>query len=249
MSIRSLRDLDGLARVGRLVASLRDAIAREVRPGVTTGALDRRAAAFLAAAAPGARPAPRVEYGFPGTVLLSVNDEAVHGVPGPRTIRPGDVVKVDVTLELDGYVADAAVTVAVEPVSSAVRNLCDGTHAALERALEAARAGEPISAIGAAVEREASRRGLSVIRAVCGHGVGRRIHEPPAVPNHFDPSLRGVLTEGLVLAIEPILAAGAGDVVKGADGWTIRTADGSPAAHREHTVVIARGRPIVLTAA
>jgi methionyl aminopeptidase len=247
LSIDTEHDLEGLRRAGRLVAAVLRAVRREVRPGITTAALDRVAEKVLHAT--GGRSAPQVEYGFPGTILISVNDEAVHGVPGPRAVEPGDVVKLDVTVELDGYVADAATTVAVEPVSEAAHALCAGTRAALDRGLEAARAGRPISAIGAAVQAEARRRGLSVIRELTGHGVGRRIHEPPTVPNYPAVGAGAILTEGLVIAIEPVLSAGCGRIVEAADGWTLRTADGALAAHFEHTVVVTHGRPILLTAA
>jgi methionyl aminopeptidase len=245
MSILNATDLEGLIRAGRVVNRILRELAARARAGVTTGDLDGHAASILAAT--GARSAPREEYGFPGACLLSINDEAVHGVPqAGRVLARGDVLKIDVTVELDGYVADAAVTVALAPVAPEVEALVAGTAAALERALEVARAGVPVAELGAAIADEASRHDLRVIRSLCGHGVGRRIHEPPVLPNYFDPESRDILTEGLVVAIEPILTTGSGRVVKAADGWTIRTEDGAPAAHFEHTVAIGRGRPRIL---
>jgi methionyl aminopeptidase len=179
---------------------------------------------------------------------ISLNDEAVHGIPGDRRLRRGDLVKLDVTAELDGYIADAAVTVPLLPVSPVRRRLCECAEAAFSRALTAARAGQPVWKIGRAVEAEVRRRGFHVIRALSGHGVGRAIHEDPTVPNYEDRSADDRLTPGLVLTIEPIIAAGAGEVHVAPDGWTIRTDDRSLSAHHEHTIVITRDRPLVLTA-
>jgi methionyl aminopeptidase len=194
-----------------------------------------------------ARSAPAYTYGFPRTVLISVNDEIVHGIPGARRIATGDIVKLDVTVEKGGYVADAARTVVVSPASTAVHDLADCAEAAFRAALAVARAGVRVNEIGRAVEREVRRRGFSVIKGLCGHGVGRAIHEEPSVPNYCDPFQADMLTDGLVLTIEPIISAGSPQVVHDEDGWTLRTKDGSLSAHYEHTLVITRGAPIVLT--
>lgn len=247
MSIESAADWDGLRRVARVVRLTLDTLAAEVRPGVTTRELDAVAARILAAQ--GAHSAPERVYGFPGTVLLSLNDEIVHGVPGARRIEPGDIVKIDVTLEKDGYVADAARSVIVGPASGAARRLVACAAAAFEAGRAVARAGVRVNEIGRAVEREVRRRGFTVVEGLAGHGVGRTIHEEPTVPNEYDPSQRDVLTEGMVLTIEPMVSAGSPRVVQDADGWTLRTRDGSLSAHHEHTLVITRGEPIVLTAA
>lgn len=247
MSIESERDLIGLTRVGRVVALTLRAMREALRPGMTTAELDAVAAAVFVAH--GARSAPQMVYGFPGITCISLNDEAVHGIPGDRRIRPGDIVKLDVTAELGGYIADAAVTVPVPPVRPAVRLLCATADAALAAALAAARAGRPLSAIGRAVQREVEGRGLSVLHGLHSHGVGRTIHEPPTIPNVYDPRLKRPLTRGLVITLEPIIATGGPEVVDDADGWTIRTADGSAAAHVEHTIVVTDGRPRILTAA
>ena len=188
-------------------------------------------------------------YGFPGVNLISINDEAVHGVPGGRGIEPGDLVKIDVTAELDGYVADAAITVALPPASQLNTRLRDCAGSALGRAVAVARAGRPVSKIGRVVETAVRREGFAVIRDCSGHGVGKTIHEPPTIPNYYERRFHSPLEEGLVITIEPIICAGSGLTVEGEDGWTIKTADGSPAAHYEHTIVITRGSPIVLTAA
>jgi methionyl aminopeptidase len=222
-------------------------VVRHVAAGVTTADLDAVAAAVFAAYE--ARSAPTLVYGFPGSALISVNDEVVHGLPGPRRLCRGDIVKLDVTAEKDGYVADAARTVIVETGSDTATRLKACVRSAFRKALGVARAGQPVSEIGRAVEQEVRGHGFNVVRGLDGHGIGRTIHEPPSVPNYFNPHQTDVLTDGLVLTIEPIICAGSGKAVEGADGWTIRTADGSLAAHYEHTLVITRDRPVVLTAA
>jgi methionyl aminopeptidase len=245
MSIESPEDLEALRRIGRIVGLTIAEVERHLVVGITTAELDAIAAAFLARH--GATPAPRRSYGFPGAVMLSLDDEAVHAVPGPRRIHPGALVKIDVTAELDGYVADAADTVAVAPVGEVQRRLIDCARAAFRRGARAARAGNPVRRIGREVEAEVRRRGFTVLRELGGHGVGRAIHEEPQVLNYDAPWNRARLTDGLVLTIEPIIAAGRGRTVLSSDRWTIRTADGSLAAHYEHSLVVTRDRPILLT--
>ena len=247
MSIQSATDWKGLRRAGRVARLTLDLLERHVRPGITTGELDRLAADLFARN--GARSAPALVYGFPGTTLISVNDEIVHGIPGARALQRGDLVKLDVTVEKNGYIADAARSVIVESGSEGVRKLAACASAAFEAALDVARAGNKVNEIGRAVEREVRRQGFTVVRSLTGHGVGRTIHEPPTVANYYDPSQRDVLTEGLVLTIEPLITAGSGKAVDGEDGWTIRTRDGSLSAHHEHTLVITKDRPVLLTAA
>jgi methionyl aminopeptidase len=244
VSIDSPAELAALRAAGRVVAETIRELARRVRPGVTTRDLDEVAARVFAAH--GARSGPRLDYDFPGTVCLSVDDEAVHGIPGPRRLRDGQLVKLDVTAELDGFYADACRTVAVGKVRPREQRLVAAAQSALRRGLEAATAGENVGAIGAAVEAEVTRRGFSVCAELTGHGIGRRIHEEPDVPNvAWDGP---PLTPGLVITIEPIIAAGNGQVRSSRDGWTVRTADRSTSAHFEHTIVVREGAPIVLTA-
>jgi methionyl aminopeptidase len=246
MSIESADDWKGLRRAGRIVQLTLDALDANVRPGVTTAELDAVAARIFAEH--GARSAPAMVYGFPGTVLISVNDEVVHGVPGARRLALGDLVKLDATLEKDGYVADAARSVIVGTGSDAAMRLATCARNAFEAALTVARAGTKVNAISRAVESTVRARGFTVVRGLTGHGVGRTIHEPPHVPNEYDPWQNDVLTDGLVLTIEPIISAGSARIRQDRDGWTTRTTDGSWAAHHEHTIVITRDRPIVLTA-
>jgi methionyl aminopeptidase len=247
MSVDTPEELAGLRRAGRAVSATLREVARRVRPGVTTAELDALAAQVLARH--GARSAPALVYGFPGTICISVDDEAVHGIPGPRRLRAGELVKLDVTAELDGFFADAAISVPVGRVAPRVGRLAAAAQAALRRGLHAARAGAPINAIGAAVQEEAERRGCAVLGDLTGHGIGRSIHEEPTVPNVYVPALDTPLAEGTVITIEPILGLGSGDVRAGADGWTILTANGAPSAHAEHTLVVSAGQPLVLTAA
>jgi methionyl aminopeptidase len=244
VSIDSPDELAGLRAAGRVVAEAIREMARRVRPGVTTGELDEVAARVFARH--GARSGPQLDYDFPGTTCLSVDDEAVHGIPGPRRLREGQLIKLDVTAELDGFYADACRTVPVGRVRPREQRLMAASQSALKRGLEAAKAGVNVGVVGAAVNQEVTRRGFSVIEELAGHGIGRNIHEEPDVPNvDWDGP---TLTDGLVITIEPIIAAGDGDVFMDRDGWTIKTYDGSPCAHFEHTLVITDAAPILVTA-
>jgi methionyl aminopeptidase len=246
MSIESAADWRGLKHAAEVARLTLDALAERVQPGVTTGELDVVAARVFSSH--GARSAPALVYGFPGTVLISINDEIVHGIPGSRRIQAGDIVKLDVTVEKDGYIADAARSVVVAAASETAHRLVACAAAAFHAGLSVAHAGAPVNQIGRAVEREVRRWGFSVCAGLTGHGVGRTIHEEPSVPNHYDRRQQDVLTEGLVITIEPMVSAGSSRVVQDADGWTLRTHDGSLSAHHEHTLVITRRAPIVLTA-
>lgn len=247
MSINSPDELDKLRACGRIVAKALRAMAVAVRPGVTTAELSAIASKILDEN--GAQSSPPLVYKFPGDVCISINDEVVHGVPGPRVVQPGDLVKLDLTAVKDGYHTDSAVTVQVPPAQEQSRALAHCAERAFRQALHAARAGNRTRDIGRAVEREVRRRGFHVIPELGGHGVGRTIHEEPSVPNFAAPGARDVLTEGLVITIEPIISVGTGRITHDADGWTVRTADRSLSAHYEHTVVITKHDPILLTAA
>src|SRR3954471_18479027 len=244
MSIDHPDELAALRAVGRVVAEAIREMARRARPGVTTAELDGIAAEVFARH--GARSGPRLDYDFPGTTCISVDDECVHGIPGPRRLRAGQLVKLDVTAELDGFYADACRTVAVGKARGREQRLMAAARSALERGLEQASAGRNVGAIGAAVQTEVERRGFSVCAELSGHGIGRRIHEEPDVPNVAWDGPE--LTDGLVITVEPIIAAGLGSVHVADDGWTIRTDDHSPSAHFEHTIVITDGAPVLLTA-
>lgn len=247
MSIEGDRDWTGLRDVGRVVRLTLAALERATRPGITTAALDDIATQVFTAH--GARSAPARVYGFPGTVLISVNDEIVHGIPGPRRLQHGDVVKLDVIAEKGGYVADAARTVVLPGGDGTGGRLRKCARSAFQRAISVARAGVKVNEVSRAIEDEVRRCGFTVVQGLCGHGVGRTIHEAPEVPNTYNPHQTDVLTDGLVIAIEPMVATGSGQVETDADGWTVRMADAGLSAHYENTVVITRRAPVFLTAA
>lgn len=236
-----------MQRVGRVVAMALAAMREAVVPGATPADVGAVGADVLRHA--GAQAAPVVVYQAPCAALVSVNDCVVHGLPTRTPLRAGDLVKIDVTPRLDGYVADGAIMVPVEPSTSRGRRLARSAEHALAAAVAEVRVGMAVHAIGALIERQVREDGYAVIRELTGHGVGRAIHEPPEVPN-YDPGGRSpLLTEGLVLAIEPLAAERSGAVCIGRDRWTIATRDGGWTAHCEHTIVVTRDGAQVLTAA
>jgi methionyl aminopeptidase len=246
MSIRTTEELEKLKAIGRIVRESLDGMSAAVRAGMSTQELDEIGLRVLRER--GAEPAPAKVYGFPGSACISVNEEAVHGIPGSRVLRDGDIVKLDLVACKDGFFADAAVTIPVGNVSPAAKGLIRCAESAFREALRVARLGYRAYDIGRAVQRETRRLGFNVMPDLGGHGVGRTIHEAPDVPNFFNPRSRARLTEGLVLAIEPIVTNGSGRALAMRDGWTIRTADCALAAHYEHTIVITRSEPVLLTA-
>lgn len=248
MTVRSADELTGLQRVGHLVARTLDVMEAMVAPGVTTRDLDR--AAQACAEAQGARSAPRLTYKFPGFTCISINEQVVHGVPGRRVIVPGDIVKLDVTLELDGFFADSARSVLVAPVSDDAARLRAAAVAAFTAGCEAAREGRRMRDVGAAVGAVAREHGVFVLKQLEGHGIGRKLHEPPGVPNWGDPGATAVLHDGMVFALEPMFALSDQTVTNERDGWTVRTKHRSLAIHHEHTIMVRAGAPaLILTAA
>ena len=247
MTVENEAQLAALKRIGRIVALTLNLMRERIQAGMTTGELDEIGARELKRL--GARSAPILAYNYPGSTCISINDEAAHGIPGPRVIQPGDLVNIDVSAELDGYFADSGASVAIPPVAPSVSRLCDYTQRALEAAISATKAGVRLQEVGRAVQRVATRGGYHCIRELGGHGIGRKIHEPPSVPNWNNRAARGILQEGQVITLEPFLTTGAIHVNTAADGWTLRTTDGSLSAQYEHTVVVTRGRPILLTVA
>jgi methionyl aminopeptidase len=247
MSINGPEELAGMRAAGAVVRLMLSAMKNAVREGITTAELDEVGAGVMRRH--GARSAPAQVYQFPGVNCISVNEEAVHGIPGNRQLEAGDLVKLDVTVEKDGFMADAAITVPVGEVTDERQRLIACAVRAFEKAMLVARAGFRVSEIGRAVGREVRRSGFSVIRDLGGHGIGRTIHEEPRVPNYADPEANQVLTEGLVITVEPIIAAGSGRAFVAPDKWTVVTADHRPSAHYEHTLMITKGAPMLLTAA
>ena len=246
MSINEPEELTGMCAAGAVVCLMLKAMKSAVWPGVTSAELDEVGAGVMRQH--GARSAPALVYGFPGVNCISLNEEAVHGIPGRRRLREGDQIKLDVTVEKDGFMADAAVTVPVGEVTEECQRLVACAERAFAKAMLVARVGFRVCEIGRVIEREVRRSGFSVIRDLGGHGIGRTIHEEPRVPNFADPEANQVLTEGLVITVEPIIAAGSGRALVAQDKWTVVTADRRPSAHYEHTLVITKGAPMLLTA-
>ena len=245
MIISGEQDIQGLRDIGRIIALTLQELQSHLQPGITTGELDAVCARELQAH--GATPAPMIAYGFPGQLCISVNEEVVHGIPGSRVIEAGDLVKLDLEAEKNGYIADATIAVVVPPVSDLARQLIDCAEAAFFNALPAVRAGKQIREIGKLVEQTVKRCSFIVVRQLCGHGVGRQVHEKPNIPNFPDPSARQQLTEGMVITIEPIISARIAPMRKLGDGWTIRNLDGTLACHYEHTLIVTKGEPLIVT--
>lgn len=246
MTVETQSDLVGLQRVGRIVAVVLDTMLNAAEPGMTTRELDAIGERLLARG--GARPAPRITYGFPGATCISLNEEAAHGIPCDRVLQPGDVLNVDVSAELDGYFADTGGTTVIPPASPIKNRLCHAARLALSQAMKAARAGQPINRIGAAIERVAKKHRFRIIEDLCSHGVGRALHEAPEeIRGYFDPSDSRLLEEGMVITIEPFLSTRSRHVTETEDGWTLVGGPGNLSAQYEHTMVITRGAPIVVT--
>jgi len=246
MSIESENDLICLRNIGRIVADCLQHMAARLEPGITTLELDEIGRLFLEAH--GARSAPRLTYKFPGTTCISVNEEAAHGIPGPKILSAGDLVNIDVSAELGGYFADTGGSFIIPPETDLKRNLCLATQRALSLALNEARAGQKLNLIGRAIEEEARRNSLTVIENLGSHGVGRALHEDPGfIQSYYDPKDQRVLRKNQVITIEPFLSTGAREVFETGDGWTLATSKRFLTAQYEHTLVITEGLPLIMT--
>lgn len=246
MTIESEADVVALKRVGKIVSYVLQQMLDAAEPGMTTRELDALGAGLLERQ--GARSAPKLTYNFPGATCISINEEAAHGVPGDRVIGAGDVLNVDVSAELGGYFADTGGTKVVPPTNPQKTRLCHATHTALAQAMKHARAGQPLHGIGAAIQRTAKTYGFRIIENLGSHGVGRALHEPPEhIPGYFDPTDRRMLKEGMVITIEPFLSTKCRVVTESDDGWTLVGRQGNLSAQYEHTMIITRGAPIVVT--
>jgi methionyl aminopeptidase len=244
---RSAAELDRMREAGRLVGEVLTELAAHVAPGVTTADLDDLAEKRIRRA--GATPAFKGYHGYPATICASVNEEVIHGIPsGRRILNEGDVISIDVGASLDGYFGDSAITLAVGQVSEDAARLLRVTDESLYKAIEVVKPGGRISDIGHAVQKHVEAYGFSVVREFVGHGIGQKMHEEPQVPNYGEPGRGPRLTEGMVLAIEPMVNAGKAAVKVLADGWTAVTRDGSLSAHFEHTVAVTADGPWILTA-
>ena len=247
--IKSAKEIEKMRRACRTASDILDRVSELVRPGITTKEVDEAAADFMSdakvkSAFLGYRLGHRV---FPGNICISLNDEVVHGIGSQRRIQYGDVVKLDIGVIEEGWVGDNATTVAVGVVDERIDQLLRATESALTKAIAAAREGGRVGDICAEIEQEAEKFGFSVVREFVGHGVGRKMHEEPQIPNYGRAGSGPKLKAGMTLAIEPMINMGVSDVRLLEDGWTVRTADGLPSAHFEHTVLITREEPEILT--
>jgi len=242
---RTREEIERIRGAARLVARTLRELGRAVRPGVTTAELDRLAESFIRDH--GGRPAFKGYRGFPASICPSVNEEVVHGIPGPRVLREGDIVGIDCGVELEGYFGDAALTVEVGDAGGEARRLMQVTRDALAKGIAQARPGNRVGDISSAVQGAVEAQGCSVVRALVGHGIGREMHEEPAVPNFGPPGRGPRLMAGLVLAIEPMVNLGGHEVVTRPDGWTVVTKDGTLSAHFEHTVAVGPDGPEILS--
>ena len=248
MVAKSKREVEGLRRANQATASLLQSLVVQAMPGVTTGYLNEYAAAAIRRM--GGEPVFHTQNGFPGCINTSVNDEAVHGVPGTRVLAKGDLLKIDCGIRLNGYCGDSTVTIGVGEshwLSEPRRAVMEAAREALRRGIEAARVGGYVGDIGHAMQRYVEGIGFRLLPQYTGHGLGRRLWEAPSIPAVGQPGTGRGIVDHLVFTIEPIVVAGSARTYVGADGWTVRTVDGAPAAQFEHTIMATKQGPVVLS--
>lgn len=247
MIIQNQKDLSGLRSIGKIVANCLKYMLSQVEPGMSTLELDKLGAAFLEEH--GARSAPIAMYDFPGHTCISLNQEAAHGIPNAsRIIKASDLINIDVSAVKDGYFGDTGGTMMVPPGSDELKILCKSTKRALNRAIDHVKAGANLNVIGKCIEKEARKNGHSVIKNLCSHGIGRKLHEDPDhILGFYSPSEKRRLKENMVITIEPFLSTGTENVTDGRDGWALLNKKGCYSAQYEHTMVIQKGKPIILT--
>ena len=243
--IKSPREIEFMRKAGSIASTILQALAHEVAPGRTTGEIDRMAANLMREH--DCKSAFLGYRGFPGHICISVNEEVVHGIGGARKIMPGDIVKIDVGIIKSGFIGDNATTVAAGDIPLETKRLLAATEQSLFEAISHARAGRRLADLCGSVEAFVVPRGFTVVREFVGHGVGRRLHEEPQIPNYRPQGKTPVLVPGMTLAIEPMVNAGVGTVRILEDGWTVITEDRKPSAHFEHTVLVTEGEPEILT--
>ena len=246
ISIKSAPEIEKMRAAGRLPAQARKLAGSLVRPGITTMEIDKAVRRFIESH--GAKPSFLGLYGFPGSACISVNDEVIHGIPGSRVLKEGDIVKIDVGAFIGGFHGDCACTVPCGQVSDEARRLIEVTRQSFYEGIRFAREGKRVSDISHAVQAYCEERGFSVVRDYVGHGVGSELHESPEVPNFGRPGHGIRLQKGMTLAIEPMINAGVYAVKVLPDGWTVKTRDGKLSAHYENTIAITDGEPEILTA-
>ncbi len=243
--IKSPDEIKIMREAGRIVAIVHETLKKEVKPGITTGELDKIAVELFKKY--GATASSKGYHGFPASICTSVNEEIVHGIPGKRLLKEGDLVAIDIVSAYNGFQGDSAITVEVGKVSKEARRLVETTKGALEAGIEAARAGAHLGNVSAAIQEHVESRGFSVVREYVGHGIGRDMHEEPQIPNYGTPGQGPVLKKGMTIALEPMVNAGGWRTKVLEDNWTVVTADGSLSAHFEHTIAITDGKAEILT--
>lgn len=246
MIVKTQEEIQAFKKIGRIVAEIREEMKAATKPGVTTKELDEIAGRMFAEA--GAISGPKGEYDFPGYTCISVNHEVAHGIPGAKVIQEGDLVNIDVSGSLDGYFADTGISFVVGDGYADKEKLCAVAKSSFERAMTKVKAGSKLNQIGKAVEREANDHGLTVIMNLTGHGLGKSLHEAPDhILNYYDAWESTIMKEGMVLAVEPFISAKAEHIVESGDGWTFITPDKSLVAQIEHSIIVTKGKPIILT--
>ncbi|AZR74738.1 type I methionyl aminopeptidase [Anoxybacter fermentans] len=243
--IKSEREIWLMREVGRIVAETHALLAEIIKPGITTAEIDRIAEEYILKC--GAKPAFKGYQGFPATVCVAINEEVVHGIPGKRRLEEGDIIGLDIGAYKNGYYSDAARTLPVGKVSPEAKKLIEVTKESLDRGIVQAIAGNRLTDISHAIQSYAESHGFSVVRQYVGHGIGRKMHEAPQVPNYGQPGRGPRLKKGMTFAIEPMINAGGYEVKVLSDGWTVVTADGSLSAHFEDTIAITDEKPLILT--
>ena len=245
ISLKTGRDVDAMRRAGKITAAARALAGEMVRPGVSTKAIDRAVHEFILSQ--GAQPSFLHYNGYPASVCISINEQVIHGIPGSRKIREGDVVSIDVGACIDGFHGDCAATYVAGEDSEEVKRLIRVTRESFFEALRYARAGNRVSDISHAVQTYVEQNGFSVVREYVGHGVGSVMHEDPEVPNYGRPGRGPRLVRGMTIAVEPMVNMGSAAIRVLDDGWTVVTQDGKPACHYENTILITSGDPEILT--
>ena len=246
MIAKTVEEIEALKKIGKIVAEIRDVMKEATIPGKTTKEIDDIGGRLFKEK--GAISGPIAEYDFPGNTCISVNSEVAHGMPGSRIIEDGDLVNIDVSGSCNGYFADTGISFVVGTPDEKKQQLCDVAKSAFERAMTKVKAGSSLNQIGKAVEREAKEHGLKVIKNLTGHGIGKALHEEPShVLNYYDAWDKTLLKEGMVLAVEPFISEKAEHIIESGDGWTFITPDKSLVAQIEHTIIVTKGEPIILT--
>ncbi len=242
---KSNSEIAKMGKAGKVVGEALSQVRKKIKPGLTTASINQLVEEVIIAR--GAHPASKGYHGFPAASCISINDEVVHGIPGDRAVKNGDIVSVDVTVELNGYYADGAATFPVGEVSHLAKKLINVTKKALRAGILKAKAGNRLYDISAAIQDVAESQGFSVVREYVGHGIGLKMHEEPQIPNYRQAEKGPELVEGMVFALEPMINVGDYQVKVDENNWTVRTVDGSLSAHFEHTVAVTNTGPLVLT--